>query len=95
MFQVLFALVSTAAAAPQLVPYVHEEIAAEPYVHQEILAEPYVHLEPALTPEALGVVAPAAYAQVAPVAFAPAPVQAIGYAGLCVNNLGAAVPCAQ
>jgi len=90
-----------ASAAPQLVPYVHEEIAAEPYVH----------LEPALsaealgeTPEAQGVLraaAPVAFAGPAFVpapqqAFAPAPVQAAVYAAapLCVNNLGAAVPCA-
>merc|ERR1712106_1194348 len=41
-------LAAAASAAPQVVPYVHEEIAAEPYIHDE----------PSLTPEALGEVAP-------------------------------------
>ena len=47
-------MMATAMAAPQQVPYVHEEIPAEPYIHQEIAAEPYVHQEPPLSPEALG-----------------------------------------
>lgn len=92
---VLFALVSAAVAAPQIVPYIHEEIAAEPYIHQEIEAEPYVHLEPALTAEALGEAATFAVApQVA--AFAPAiEGAAITYSnGICRNNLGSVVPCA-
>merc|ERR1711988_1429582 len=54
---IIFTLVAAASAAPQIVPYAHEEIPAEPYVHQEIEALPYVHEEPALTPEALGNVA--------------------------------------
>ena len=77
-FQILASLAAAASAAPQIVPYVHEEIEAEPYVHQEIPAEPYVHEEPELSPEALGIIdrsKPAA----APVAAAPqqfaAPVQ--------------------
>ena len=74
-------------AAPQVVPYVHQEIPAEPYIHQEIPAEPYVHIEPALTPEALGQAIPAAPAGY----YAAASVTAGG----CVNNLGAAVPCRQ
>ena len=52
--QVFLAVLATAMAAPQIVPYQHVEIPAEPYIHQEIAAEPYVHIEPALTPEALG-----------------------------------------
>merc|ERR1711962_1065867 len=40
---IIFTLVAAASAAPQIVPYVHEEIPAEPYVHQEIEALPYVH----------------------------------------------------
>merc|ERR1719232_903501 len=36
--------------APEALPYVHEEIAAEPYVHEEIEAEPYVHEEIAAEP---------------------------------------------
>ena len=77
-------------AAPQVVPYVHQEIPAEPYIHQEIPAEPYVHIEPALTPEALGQAIPAA-----PTGYAAAPVIAGAWAGACINNLGAAVPCRQ
>merc|ERR1712198_518165 len=57
---VFLAMMATAMAAPQQVPYVHEEIPAEPYIHQEIAAEPYVHQEPPLSPEALGNVAYAA-----------------------------------
>ena len=52
--QVFLAVLATAMAAPQIVPYQHVEIPAEPYIHEEIAAEPYVHIEPALTPEALG-----------------------------------------
>ena len=69
---------------------------------QEIAAEPYVHLEPALSPEALGLVAaaPAAALGYAAAPFAhpnivAAPVAGVAYAaGLCRNNLGASVPCA-
>merc|ERR1711970_1692355 len=61
---------AAASAAPQIVPYVHEEVAAEPYIHQEIEAEPYVHIEPEISPLALGIVRPNA----APQQFA-APVQ--------------------
>merc|ERR1712021_279450 len=57
-FLIIASLAAAASAAPQLVPYVHEEIAAEPYIHQEVAAEEYVHIEPALTAEALGQVAP-------------------------------------
>merc|ERR1712114_142177 len=79
---VFLAMMATAMAAPQQVPYVHQEIPAEPYIHEEVAAEPYVHIEPALTPEALGEVAPGLrraqqFAPAAPVQqFAPAaPVQ--------------------
>ena len=54
--QVFLAVVATAMAAPQIVPYQHVEIPAEPYIHEEVAAEPYVHIEPELTPEALGVI---------------------------------------
>merc|ERR1712058_130184 len=54
---VFLAMTAAAMAAPQQVPYVHQEIPAEPYIHDEIAAEPYIHIEPALTPEALGNVA--------------------------------------
>merc|ERR1712212_1301644 len=63
-------LVSAAYSLPQIVPYVHEEVAAEPYIHQEVEAEPYVHIEPEISPLALGIVRPNA----APQQFA-APVQ--------------------
>merc|ERR1712168_578065 len=66
-------LVSAAYSMPQIVPYVHEEVAAEPYIHQEIEAEPYVHIEPEISPLALGIVRPNA-APAAPQQFA-APVQ--------------------
>merc|ERR1712038_2209316 len=57
MHAIIFAtLVCAAYSMPQIVPYVHEEVAAEPYIHEEIEAEPYVHIEPELTPEALGVI---------------------------------------
>ena len=46
--QILLALVVAAFSAPQVVPYLHQEIPAVPYVHQEIAAEPYVHQEPVL-----------------------------------------------
>merc|ERR1712223_2032601 len=95
---ILVSLAAAASAAPQIVPYVHEEIAAEPYVHEEIEAEPYVHIEPELTPEALGIInrnKPAAAPVVTPQQFAaPAAVQA-PFNGVCINNLGAAVPCSQ
>ena len=71
--QILVSLAATAFAAPQILPYVHEEVAAEPYIHQEVEAEPYVHYEPELSPLALGVVRPNA-APAAPQQFA-APVQ--------------------
>merc|ERR1711874_743936 len=67
---ILVTLASAATALPQIVPYVHEEIAAEPYIHQEVEAEPYVHIEPEISPLALGIVRPNA----APQQFA-APVQ--------------------
>merc|ERR1740128_683197 len=67
---ILVSLAAAASAAPQIVPYVHEEVAAEPYIHQEVEAEPYVHYEPELSPLALGIVRPPA----APQQFA-APVQ--------------------
>merc|ERR1711970_1431664 len=72
-------LVAAASAAPQIVPYVHEEIAAEPYIHQEVEAGPYVHIEPEISPLALGIVRPNAAPQqfaapAAPQQFA-APVQ--------------------
>merc|ERR1711970_1087920 len=72
-------LVSAAYSMPQIVPYVHEEIAAEPYIHQEVEAEPYVHIEPEISPLALGIVRPDAAPQqfaapAAPQQFA-APVQ--------------------
>merc|ERR1712106_191079 len=96
-------LAAAASAAPQVVPYVHEEIAAEPYIHDE----------PSLTPEALGEVAPGRrqaqqvaqppqqFAQpaqqfnqqfAAPKQFA-APSGPAGWAGYCINNLGEGVPC--
>merc|ERR1719244_1944222 len=70
-FLVLAALAAAATAAPQIVEYVHEEIAAEPYVH----------IEPEISPEALGIVRPAQAARAkqqqlpAPQQFAAAPVQ--------------------
>merc|ERR1719411_1184092 len=70
---ILVTLVSAAYSLPQIVPYVHEEIAAEPYIHQEVEAEPYVHIEPEISPLALGIVRPNA-APAAPQQFA-APVQ--------------------
>merc|ERR1712036_204951 len=45
-------------------PYVHVEVAAEPYVHEEYEAEPYVHIAPARGP----IHAPVAIAAAAPVA---------------------------
>merc|ERR1712228_758603 len=70
---IFVSLAAAAFAAPQIVPYVHEEIPAEPYVHQEIEAEPYVHIEPEISPLALGIVRPNA-APAAPQQFA-APAQ--------------------
>ena len=91
--QVFLAVIASAMAAPQIVPYQHVEIPAEPYIHQEIPAEPYVHQEPALTPEALGQVAYNAPA--VPTGYAAAPVIAGAWAGNCINNLGQGVPCRQ
>merc|ERR1719209_2708165 len=76
---ILVSLAAAASAAPQIVPYVHEEVPAEPYIHQEVEAEPYVHYEPEISPLALGIVRPNAAPQqfaapVAPQQFA-APVQ--------------------
>ena len=88
MCQVFLAVIASAMAAPQVVPYVHQEIPAEEYVHQEIPAEAYVHIEPALSPEALGQVVPAA-----PTGYAGPVIGA--WAGGCFNNLGAGVPCRQ
>ena len=98
--QIFLALIAAATAAPQIVPYVHEEIAAEPYIHQEIaaepyihqeiLAEPYVHEEPALSPEALGEVV-----ATGTTGYAAGPVVITGWSGACINNLGQAVPCRQ
>ena len=86
LLQILFSLAAACLAVPvpQVVPYVHQEIAAEPYVHVEIPAEPYVHQEPPLDPAALGngPIAPTGYA-------GPA------WTGGCVNNLGQGVPCRQ
>merc|ERR1712203_531115 len=110
MHAIIFAtLVSAAYSLPQIVPYVHEEVAAEPYIHQEIEAEPYVHIEPEISPLALGIVRPNAAPQqfaapAAPQQFA-APVQqqqfvqqqfaAPAWTGGCYNNLGEGVPCRQ
>merc|ERR1711974_169536 len=85
---IFLALIATATAAPQIVPYIHEEIEALPYIHQEIEALPYIHQEPALTPEALGEV-------VAATGYAAGPVVVTGWSGACINNLGQAVPCRQ
>ena len=90
LLQVFLAVIASAMAAPQVVPYIHQEIPAEPYIHQEIAAEPYIHQEPPLSPEALGNVAPAA-----PTGYAGAPVIAGAWAGNCINNLGQGVPCRQ
>ena len=79
LLQILVSLAAAAYAAPQIVPYVHEEVAAEPYIHQEVEAEPYVHIEPEISPLALGIIRPNAAPQqfaapAAPQQFA-APVQ--------------------
>merc|ERR1712026_213507 len=66
---IFVSLAAAAHGAPQIVPYVHEEIAAEPYIHEEIAAEPYVHIEPEISPLALGIVRPKA-AAAAPQQFA-------------------------
>merc|ERR1712212_85593 len=96
MHAIIFAtLVSAAYSLPQIVPYVHEEVAAEPYIHQEIEAEPYVHIEPEISPLALGIVrpnaAPAPHQQFAPQQFAqpqfaPAQQAAPAWTGGCYNN---------
>eukprot|EP00090_Calanus_glacialis_P031948 TRINITY_DN53029_c0_g1_i4.p1 TRINITY_DN53029_c0_g1~~TRINITY_DN53029_c0_g1_i4.p1 ORF type:complete len:131 (-),score=43.56 TRINITY_DN53029_c0_g1_i4:160-552(-) len=52
-FMILVSLAAAAYAAPQIVPYVHEEIEAEPYVHEE----------PEISPLALGIVRPNAAPQ--------------------------------
>merc|ERR1711872_761464 len=57
--------------APEALPYVHEEIAAEPYVHEEIEAEPYVHEE----------IAAESYVHDEPVAAPVAAVAPVAYAG--------------
>jgi hypothetical protein len=49
---------AAAYAAPQILPYVHEEVAAKPYIHQEVEAEPYFHIEPGISHLALGIVRP-------------------------------------
>merc|ERR1719438_765953 len=59
--------------APEALPYVHEEIAAEPYVHEEIEAEPYVHEEIAAEPYVHEEPVAAPVAAVAPVAYAGFP----------------------
>merc|ERR1712038_876239 len=60
MHAIIFAtLVCAAYSMPQIVPYVHEEVAAEPYVH----------IEPEISPLALGIVRPNA-APAAPQQFA-------------------------
>merc|ERR1712046_99098 len=63
LLQIFVSLAAAAFAAPQIVPY----------VHQEIEAEPYVHIEPEISPLALGIVRPNA-APAAPQQFA-APAQ--------------------
>merc|ERR1711872_983613 len=91
---IFVSLAAAAFAAPQIVPYVHEEIPAEPYVHQEIEAEPYVHIEPEISPLALGIVRPNA-APAAPQQFAQPQLANGAWAGGCYNNLGEGVPCRQ
>ena len=92
-------LAAAASAAPQIVPYVHQEVPAEPYVHQAVEAEPYVHEEPEIGPLALGLVRPGAssYQQAAPApSFAPTGLVAYAagpWTGGCYNSLGAGVPC--
>merc|ERR1712203_965630 len=102
MHAIIFAtLVSAAYSLPQIVPYVHEEVAAEPYIHQEIEAEPYVHIEPEISPLALGIVRPGAQQQAAAPQqyqqpqqqYFQGPQQPAGYAngpwqGQCYNNKG-------
>merc|ERR1712226_344625 len=87
---IFLAVIAAATAAPQIVPYVHEEIAAEPYIHHEIRAEPYVHLEPALTAEALGELAYSAPVVTGATGYAAGPLVVSGWSGACLNNLG---PC--
>merc|ERR1719410_2590843 len=99
---ILVSLAAAASAAPQIVPYIHEEIEAEPYVHEE----------PELSPLALGIinrnqpaaapVAPQQFAapvvqqqfvpQVAPQQIAAAPIAGV-WSGTCLNNLGQGVAC--
>merc|ERR1712055_791444 len=74
-YLILLSLAACALAAPQQVPYVHQEIPAEPYVHREVPAEPYVHVEVPAEPYYGG--EPTGYA-------GPA------WSGACVNNLGQA-----
>merc|ERR1739838_8700 len=89
---ILVSLAAAASAAPQIVPYVHEEVAAEPYIHQEVEAEPYVHYEPELSPLALGIVrlnaAPQQFAQPQFAPAAPAGYANGAWTGGCYNNLG-------
>merc|ERR1719350_1743893 len=99
---ILVSLAAAASAAPQIVPYIHQEIEALPYIHEE----------PELSPLSLGVInrnkpapAPVAVAPqqfaapVAPQQFAApvaqqfaAPVAGV-WTGGCINNLGQGVPC--
>merc|ERR1711872_738957 len=71
--------------APEALPYVHEEIAAEPYVHEEIAAEPYVAEVEAEAPAALPYVheeiAAEPYVHEEPVAAPVAAVAPVAYAG--------------
>merc|ERR1711981_514322 len=92
---IFLAVIATATAAPQIVPYKHVEIEALPYIHQEIAAEPYIHQEPALTLEALGEVVYAAPAATGPTGYAAGPLAVGSWSGACTNNLGQAVPCRQ
>merc|ERR1711922_74609 len=90
---ILSAVVASAVAFPQLVPYVHQEVAAEPYVHIEPALNDDVL---GLTPEAQGVIAGRAAAAAAPINYNYNAAPAINYnnqAGRCVNNRGEGVPC--
>merc|ERR1711981_1233875 len=82
---IFLAVIAMATAAPQIVPYVHQEIEALPYVHQE----------PALSPEALGEVVYDAPVATGATGYAAGPVVVTGWSGACINNLGQAVPCRQ
>merc|ERR1711922_33372 len=80
---ILSAVVASAVAFPQLVPYVHQEVAAEPYVHIEPALNDDVL---GLTPEAQGVIAGRAAA-------AAPPINYNNQASRCVNNRGEGAPC--